>query len=184
MAIDQNLVMALYAAADRYQVNREVAYYQILQESNFNPMAVSASGAMGIAQFIPDTAARFNLKNPFDPIESFDAWGRYMRFMLDMFGGRYDLALAGYNSGENRAEYKAAAREGREINWSVLPARVQTETQAYVNGILKRAGYNAGLEPTITFEEETTPTWAAAGGGIGAVALFGVAALALLLLKR
>lgn len=130
------LVAALYAAADRYGIDRGIAYRQIDRESRFNPNAVSPVGAQGIAQFMPATAARFGLSNPFDPIASFDAWGRYMRLMLNMFGERYDLALAGYNSGENRAEYAAAARDGRLINWSVLPAGVQRETRPYVEAIM------------------------------------------------
>jgi soluble lytic murein transglycosylase-like protein len=133
---DEQLVSALYQFANRYGIEPNIAYRQIDRESRFNPNAVSPAGAQGIAQFMPDTARRFGLANPFDPIASFDAWGRYMRLMLDMFGGRYDLALAGYNSGENRNEYKAAAREGRAINWAVLPAGVQRETRNYVIGIL------------------------------------------------
>jgi soluble lytic murein transglycosylase-like protein len=147
------LESALNQYADAYGVPRNIAYAQIQRESNFNPNAVSPAGAQGIAQFMPDTAARFGLRNPFDPIASFDAWGRYMRLMLDMFGGRYDLALAGYNSGENRNEYKAAAREGRAINWSVLPARVQSETRNYVIGIL---GSDAPVTES-AFAVETSP---------------------------
>src|SRR5262245_12584733 len=113
------LETALNQYANAYGIDPNIAYAQINQESRFNPNAVSPAGAQGVAQFMPDTARRFGLGNPFDPIASFDAWGRYMRLMLDMLSGRYDLALAGYNSGENRAEYKAAAREGRPINWSV-----------------------------------------------------------------
>lgn len=130
------LIDALYQAADRYGIDRGIAYRQIDRESRFNPNAVSPAGAQGIAQFMPGTAARFGLSNPFDPIASFDAWGRYMGFMLNKFSGRYDLALAGYNSGENRSEYAAAAREGRPINWGVMPVGVQRETKPYVEAIL------------------------------------------------
>ena len=63
-----------------------------------------------------------------------------MRDLLNMFGGRYDLALAGYNSGENRAEYKAAAAAGRAINWSVMPGNIPTQTRNYVNVIMRAAG--------------------------------------------
>ena len=151
---DQNLVNALYAAADRYGIDRSVAYAQINQESGFKPNARSSAGAQGIAQFIPATAVRFGLANPFDPIASFDAYGRYMQFLLGKFNGRYDIALAGYNSGENRREYENAARENRLINWAILPAGVQTETQNYVNKILAAAGKSPGnfLKPPKTSE--------------------------------
>jgi len=149
----EQLEAALFDAAARYGINPDIAWRQINQESGFNPNAVSPAGAKGIAQFMPDTAARFGLSNPFDPIASLDAWGRYMRLMLNMFGGRYDLALAGYNSGENRAEYAAAAREGRVINWSVLPARVQSETRNYVRAILGSDSPVVETGPTV----EPTP---------------------------
>jgi soluble lytic murein transglycosylase-like protein len=164
---DQNLINALYAAADRYGLDRSIAYAQINQESGFNPNARSPAGAQGIAQFIPATAARFGLTNPFDPIASFEAYGKYMSFLLSKFMGRYDIALAGYNSGENRKEYENAAREGREINWSVLPAGVQTETQNYVNRILGKSGYNPGGDVTVSFETPEEPGIMAGLGGIG-----------------
>jgi soluble lytic murein transglycosylase-like protein len=140
---DQNLVNLLYSAVDRYGIDRSIAYAQINQESSFNPNAQSAY-ANGIAQFTPATAQRFGLTNPFDPAQSFEAYGKYMRLLLDRFFGRYDIALAGYNSGENRREYDNAARENRAINWSILPAGVQGETQNYVNRILAAAGRSPG----------------------------------------
>jgi soluble lytic murein transglycosylase-like protein len=166
---------ALYAAADRYGIRRDVAWRQIDQESGFNPNAVSPAGAQGIAQFMPDTAARFGLSNPFDPIASFDAWGRYMRLMLDMFGERYDLALAGYNSGENREEYKSAARENRPVNWSTLPARVQQETPNYVSKIL--AGLpTSGPEAPGGAGDESNSNWLLIGAVV-AIALVALGAL-------
>lgn len=55
-------------------------------------------------QFMPDTAKRFGLKNPHDPKEAIDAAARYLRDLLKRFGGRLDLALAAYNSGEGTVE--------------------------------------------------------------------------------
>src|SRR5690348_9163635 len=42
----------------------------IRQESAFNPQAVSPVGAMGIAQFMPATAAERGLADPFDPVQA------------------------------------------------------------------------------------------------------------------
>lgn len=126
--------------ANQYGVNPNLALAQIQTESNFNPRAVSPAGAKGIAQFMPDTARRFGLTDPFDPVASMDAWGQYMISMLAMFNGRYDITLAGYISGENRAEYAAAAREGRPINYSALPSSIQSTVRSYVTGIMNQAG--------------------------------------------
>ena len=86
-------------------IDPALLFAQLLQESRFNPNAVSPAGARGLAQFIPGTARRFSL-DPNDPLDSIRAQGDYMRFLLDRFGGRSDLALAGYNAGENRASLK------------------------------------------------------------------------------
>jgi len=132
----QELVDYLYRVADEYGIDRDIAYKQIQQESGFNPLAKSPAGAEGIAQFTKDTGLRFGLLDRFDPIASLNAWGQYMSELLEKFDYRYDLALAGYNSGEYREEYSRAYNEDRGINWSVLPRRVQNETRNYVRIIL------------------------------------------------
>jgi soluble lytic murein transglycosylase-like protein len=150
------LEQMLYSAAARYGINQAIAHAQIQQESQFNVFAVSGAGARGVAQFMPATAARFGLSNPFDPAASFEAWGKYMSLLLRMFNGRYDLALAGYNSGENRAEYKNAAAQGRAINWSVMPGDIPTQTQHYVKTILAAAGSpSTGTTPSTSFFPST-----------------------------
>lgn len=126
--------------ANQYGINPNLALAQIRTESNFNPRAVSPAGARGLAQFMPATAARFGLTDPFDPVASMDAWGQYMILMLAMFNGRYDITLAGYISGENRSEYANAAREGRPINYAALPSSIQSTVRNYVTGIMSQAG--------------------------------------------
>lgn len=132
----QQLIDYLYQVADSYGIDRGIAYRQINQESGFNPNAKSYAGAKGIAQFVDGTARRFGLSDPFDPIASLNAWGAYMSELLERFDYRYDLALAGYNSGEFRDEYTNAYNQDRAINWSVLPGNVPTQTRDYVKKIL------------------------------------------------
>lgn len=122
--------------ARAYGIDERIALAQIKQESAFNPNAQSGAGAQGLAQFMPGTAKRFGLANPFDPVQAMDAWGKYMTYLLKFFGGRYDLALAGYNWGENRQVLKAAA-----ANNSPFPAdKVPAETRNYVTRILGASG--------------------------------------------
>ncbi len=158
--------------ANQYGINPQIAYYQIERESSFNPRAVSPAGAKGLAQFMPETAARFGLTDPFDPVASMDAWGNYMASLMGLFNGRYDIALAGYNSGENRAEYAAAAREGRPINWSVLPPGVQSQTKLYVEAIMRQAGFTA--DSVVNLDQVTV-----APGGLPIWLIIGAAGLLL-----
>src|SRR5215813_5352205 len=50
----------------------------IWQESRFVFRAVSPAGALGIAQFMPGTAAAVGLKNPFDPLQALPASARLL----------------------------------------------------------------------------------------------------------
>jgi len=73
-------------------------------ESGFNRSAVSVKGASGLMQLMPETAARFGVRNIFDPEENVMAGAKYLRFLLDRFRGDVRLALAGYNAGEGAVE--------------------------------------------------------------------------------
>ena len=74
------------------------------QESRFNPNAHNPkSGAYGITQWISKSAEGWNVDR-YDPKSSIEGTGRYLRSLIDRFGGRVDLALAAYNGGEGNIE--------------------------------------------------------------------------------
>lgn len=67
-------------------------------ESGYDPTAVSAAGAQGLMQLMPSTAAGLGV-DPLDPGQAVDGSARLLSGLLGQFGGRVDLALAGYNAG-------------------------------------------------------------------------------------
>lgn len=111
---------AIAAAADRNVLDRALLAAVAKVESNFNPYAVSPRGACGILQLMPQTAKRFGVKNVFDAAQNIDGGARYLRWLLDHFGGRVDLALAGYNAGEGAVERHHGVPPFAETEWYVL----------------------------------------------------------------
>lgn len=102
---------------------------QIKQESGFRTTARSSAGAVGIAQFLPATAASLGV-NPADPVSALRGAARLMASLTSTFHGNYSMALAAYNAGTG-AVNDALARCG--TTWlSCMP----TETQIYVATIL------------------------------------------------
>ena len=95
----------------------------IWQESRFDHVAISPVGAMGIAQFMPDTAERVGLDDAFDGREALPASGKLLRTLIDRFGN-LGLAAAAYNAGPKRVSDWLAQRSG-------LPK----ETRDYVSAI-------------------------------------------------
>lgn len=103
---------------------------QINQESGFNPNAVSPSGAEGIAQFLPSTAAELGI-NPFNPIQALNAAAHVMASYNANYGGNYAMALAAYNAGSGTVQY--AVNTCGPTNWmNCLPA----QTQNYIRVIM------------------------------------------------
>jgi soluble lytic murein transglycosylase-like protein len=84
----------------RYGVDPYLVFCVMQQESHFNQYIVSPKGAMGLMQLMPDTAARFGVANAYDPAQNISAGTRYLKGLMQMFGGRVELVLASYNAGE------------------------------------------------------------------------------------
>jgi len=126
----------------RYGVDPYLVYCVIRQESGFRTGATSAVGAMGLMQLMPGTAARYGVTNPYDPAQSIMGGTRYLANLLRLFGGRVDLALAGYNAGEG-----AVMKYGRRVP-------PYAETQNYVRTIGARYAQSGGNGVTLTTKTE------------------------------
>lgn len=101
---DKNLEDIYAEASQTYGVSTELLKAMTKQESNFNPNATSRSGAQGLMQLMPATAASLGVTNAYDPYQNIMGGAKYIRQMLDKYNGDVSLALAAYNAGSNNVD--------------------------------------------------------------------------------
>lgn len=113
--------------AEEYGLDPELVKALITVESSWHPSAVSSKGAMGLMQLMPRTAQSLSVGNPFDPQENVTGGVKYLRMLIDYFGGDLRKALAAYYAGPTRVVKTAYFPEG-------------SDTRAYVDKVLRLYG--------------------------------------------
>lgn len=93
--------------APRFGIDTRLALSVIAVESNFDPLARSPKDARGLMQLIPETAARFNVRDAYDPHQNVQGGLAYLRFLLAYYRGDVRLAAAAYNAGEKAVDRHA-----------------------------------------------------------------------------
>ncbi len=87
-------------AAEFYKIPPELVKAVIQVESNFNQWAVSAKGAIGLMQLMPQTARDMLVDDPYDWVQNIWGGTRYLRILVNRFGdGDLFKVLAAYNAG-------------------------------------------------------------------------------------
>jgi soluble lytic murein transglycosylase-like protein len=115
---------SIQRAARKYNLSPGLIRGVIQAESNFRVNVVSRAGAQGLMQLMPATAKELGVTKPLDIDQNIDGGARYLRKMLDRFGGDVKLALAAYNAGPGTVRKYAGN----------VPYR---ETIQYVNRVMR-----------------------------------------------
>ncbi len=119
---DSAYLGAIAEAAGKYGVDPKLVSAVAEVESGFSQDAISATGAVGVMQLMPETAESLGV-NPYDAAQNIDGGAHYLKKMLDTFDGDLRKAVAAYNAGPE------AVRE-----YGGVPP--YSETQNYVSSVL------------------------------------------------
>jgi uncharacterized protein (DUF2267 family) len=135
---DREICDTLITSAQSNQLPIPFFIRLLFQESGFKPDVISRAGAQGIAQFMPETASRVGLENPFDPMQAIAASARLLRDLVNQFGN-LGLAAAAYNAGPRRIQ-----------DWFARKGKLPDETQHYVKTITGRPAENWKAATAVT----------------------------------
>ncbi len=140
------IVRFVNLVAPEYKLPPHLVLAIIATESNFDPNAQSPKNAYGLMQLIPDTAARFGVRNIKDPVQNLRGGMAYLRWLLAYFEGDINLAAAAYNAGERAVE-------------RYLGVPPYAETRLYVRKIRANIGgqTRAAFDPSVTKPSDLMP---------------------------
>jgi soluble lytic murein transglycosylase len=131
------------SAAKLTDIDPDLIYGVMRQESLYRADAVSSAGAYGLLQLIPatarSTAQRWKRPRPspgdlLTPSVSVTLGAGQLRMLLDRFGGQTAVALAGYNAGPNAAARWLPAESIDPDIW--IENIPYNETRSYVQRVL------------------------------------------------
>jgi soluble lytic murein transglycosylase len=134
--------------ATRYGIPEDVVYATIKVESNFDPMAVSSAGAIGLMQMIPSTfewltgdvhlGEHLTPNMLYDPEVNIRYGVYYLKYLYSKFDHNWSVTCAAYNGGEgNVSKWLADERySDGEGNITHFPEGFG-QTKAYVKKIAK-----------------------------------------------
>ncbi|WP_395060263.1 lytic transglycosylase domain-containing protein [Polaromonas sp.] len=162
----------LREASVAQDIDYELLQALIATESGFNTHAVSPKGAVGLMQLMPPTAQQYGVrpdtratieKKLTDPRTNIRAGSRYLRYLIDLFPGQLELAVAAYNAGEG-----AVQRAGNKIpNYTETKNYVKTVMQLYAHLKPPSALVDARRPGRVRLEMMGGNTGRPAGGATG-----------------
>jgi len=86
--------------SEEFRMEPHLVQAVVKAESEYDPMAVSRSGARGLMQLMPATAESLGVRNIHDPEENIRGGIRYLKKLMTRFPNNVDHAIAAYNAGE------------------------------------------------------------------------------------
>ncbi len=138
----------VHEAASQYNIDPALLQALVATESGFEADAVSPQGAVGLMQLMPATARLLGLKGDpraslqlklSDPSVNLQMGTGYLRYLINLFPGQIELALAAYNAGEGTVK-----RAGNRLGG------LKKTTQRYVQTVMQLYGQLKPANPGLT----------------------------------
>lgn len=158
---EERIQKAVSDASAKHNLPSNLLLGVIKQESGFNPNAVSSCGAQGCMQLMPETAKDMGVKDSFNIEQNIDGGAKYLRQMLDQFGGDTKLALAAYNSGPGHVQKYGGVPPFAETQSYVKSVMAHTESFGGANLSLSEVPQSSTLDQAILRAERVSAAFAA-----------------------
>lgn len=129
----QALTPAIQAAATKYGLDPAFLAAVFWTESSYMPNVVSPTGAIGLGQLMPETAAWLQV-DPWDPMQNIEGSAKFYRYLLDRNHGSLELAIASYAAGPGAVDRAGGIPDEFTAN--------------YITKLLGRRDYLNGLRAT------------------------------------
>jgi hypothetical protein len=124
---------AIASAAAANNVDPEEIKLKIAIESGGNPNAVSTSGAVGLGQFMPVTAAQYGITNRNDPTQSINGIAKFLAAHGNTIGNDPTAAdLAYIGRGPTAQQYVANTRAARQTLQQNAPLSAQQQSSLQI----------------------------------------------------
>ncbi len=132
------------ATLDAEALEPELVWSIMREESGYRPEVVSVSGARGLLQLMPATAAKlaermalpaFEPDDLFDPAVNIRLGAAYLNELLSQFEGRHSAAIGSYNAGPHRVVRWLEASSAEDDEW--VESIAYDQTRAYVKRVLR-----------------------------------------------
>ena len=143
-------------AALQYNIDPNLVGLIIRYESGFNRNAISSVGAKGLMQIMSFNFRSLGISDPYNPRQNIMGGTKYFAYLLQMWNGNVELALASYNAGPGRVR-SWIEKAGGTMDWQIVRNYAFAGTRNYIDKKII-PGWAASFPKVVTAPHINFPT--------------------------